>query len=1166
MTTLLLPYRPTVLLNPTPDIGGRDVNPNATLAIFDNGQFVSTVQADASGVWSYTFTTPLIGGGHTLVAREIDPVTGNQTTVRGTWSVLEDHSAPGVGVSTNNKNLLAGQSEAGARVTVIDAAGQKHMTVADQDGHWQFASNPLTAGEQAKIFATDPAGNQGAKLSFLGASLLPYDMNRPTVHVNTTLAGNQDNPSVTRLADGKIVVVWQGVRPGSSGTEVFLQLYQADGVTRIGGEQQVNQSTLHNQDSPQVTALADGGFVVVWESTVVCDDDVFARRYDSLGSATTGEFRVNDTTSGNQNSPAVTALSTGGYAITWLDLKSGAVKQRLYDANDQPLGGESTVSAAKGLGGTGGPEVAEFTDAAHEGMYVVVWSSTSGVNDRSSSGVTGQLYRADGTALGSAFQVNTTTDHAQSYPDVVTLADGSFLVVWDSNDAGANGSDVRAVHYTFDSATGAVHLVGSGDFIVNTYTPGKQYKPVPVALDDGGYLVVYGSQGGDGSGSAIFAQRYDAQDHKVGHEFLVNTTTDGDQGYICDTSDMDHILDAVLMADGKVFVTWQSNRVDGISGGLGVEAVVLDVNAAYYSEFTVNSVTAGKQTDSAVASLPDGGSVVVWVSANGDGSGTGIKAQLLDSQGMPVGGEFLVNATTKGNQQDPQVTALANGDFVVVWDSPASGAANYIKGQLFGYGYDGSGNVVGVQAKGAEFNVSAGSGSTYQGEPDITSLADGGYLVVWQAMQKVGGVTQWVVYGRQYDAGGVPVTGELQLAATNLRSACVDGPLPSVTQLADGEVVVSYTAQGTGDDVRALIYNPQTHTVGQVLAVNQTAAGTQDASDVTALANGNFIVTWESNDHSGPDKAGYGVWGRLYAANGAALGNEFLINTTTASNQEQPRVVSRDDGSFAVVYLSQTDPAPGAGTFGVYAQFFDAAGHRVGGEIQVNQLVYGAQTEVDASFLAGGQLFVTWTDAGVGDGSGTAIKGRLIDLDSTVGLPPGGSSSTLIDYTPPTPVALLQGTDGDDVLDAHNVLTVNAGNGNDSIFIGNTHFEHIDGGTGDDDWLVWDSFNDLNIGAVSSRITGIEAIQLANGASQTLTIRPQDVLNITDAEHPLDHSLRITGDTVSPQDVARDTVNIDLSLWTTAGQQQLQGLNYDAYVSRVDPSIQLLIQQGMAVV
>jgi uncharacterized protein (DUF2249 family) len=1076
-----------------------------------------------------------------------------------------DSLPPNVGISVNNADKLGGQTEPGAKVTVVDANNVSHVAVADSKGAWSLEPNPLAVGEKGYISASDAAGNAGAPILIRGTALDGYDLMNESMQVNTTTANEQSNPTVTRLEDGRIVVIWQS----NDGTNlspnynVYMQLYDADGVHKIGTEQQINQRTANHQDSPQVVALADGGFLVVyesWQSTLDPDgDSVLARRYGSDGQALTDEFLVNTTKTGNQNNPSAMATPDGGYVITWQDQNKNIV-QRTYGADNEPETGEVVVATGTGMGGAGGPEMATFTDAAHSGMYITVWNATSGPSDKNSTGVVGQIFGADGQPLGGAFQVNTTMDAQQNYPDVITLKDGSFVVYWDTNDSGAIGSDVRAVHYTVDPATGAVSVKGTGDFIVNTYTDGKQYKPVGVALEDGGYLIIWGSEGGDGHGSAIYAQRYDASDNKVGREFIVNTTTQGNQGYGGDSADVTHIVDATLMADGNVYISWQSDNVDG--SNMGIEGIVVNPDAAYYSEFTVNSTKAGDQSSPVVVSLPDGGLFEVWVSANGDGSGTGIRGQMLDAKGQPVGGEFTVNTTTAGDQLMPVV--LENGNIQVVWTSPASGNVNYIKGQQYTYAYDSEGNVSGLTAVGSEFNISSGAGATYQGSPQVTSLSDGGYLVVWEAIES----SEYKIYGRQYNADGSPATGEMTLSSTGLTTGALGNSnywsaLPSVSELSNGKVAISFATKGSGYDSSVVLYDPATHTAGASTVVNQTTAGDQASASVSALDNGNFVVTWDSNNNSGPDQTGFGVWGRIYDANGQAISNEFLINTVTAGDQHLAKVVSRADGSFVAVFVSATDTAPGAGTNGIYAQYFDAHGNKVGQQMQINQLTYGEQIEVNATFMAGGQLYVTWTDQGVGDGSGSAIKGRIVDLNETLGLKDDGNGLTHIDYQPAQ--FYVNGTDGNDALDARGAITVDAKDGNDTIFINSTNFTSINGGEGHDT-LVWDSYNNLELGSVSSKISGIEVIHMGNNSAQTLVISASDVLDMTKDNGETGHVLYITGDDGdSNKSGARDSVSIDKSVWTAGASQTENGVTYDVYVHNDDTTVKLLIQHGMNV-
>ena len=61
------------------------------------------------------------------------------------------------------------------------------------------------------------------------------------------------------------MVTWRGGDQDGSGYGVFGQRYAADG-TATGTEFQVNTYTSDNQQEPSVTGLADGGFVVTWMS------------------------------------------------------------------------------------------------------------------------------------------------------------------------------------------------------------------------------------------------------------------------------------------------------------------------------------------------------------------------------------------------------------------------------------------------------------------------------------------------------------------------------------------------------------------------------------------------------------------------------------------------------------------------------------------------------------------------------------------------------------------------------------------------------------------------------------------------------------------------------------------------------------------------------------
>jgi hypothetical protein len=175
----------------------------------------------------------------------------------------------------------------------------------------------------------------------------------------------------------------------------------------------------------------------------------------------------------------------------------------------------------------------------------------------------------------------------------------------------------------------------------------------------GNFVVVWQSNGQDGSGYGVYGQRYNAAGAAVGGEFAVNTTTTLNQGFPT----------VALDADGDVTVLWQSNMQDGSQFGVYGQRFNA-AGAKVGGEFLVNAFTLNTQSLPAVRGNAAGELVAVWQSATQDGNGFGIFGQRFSSSGARVGGEFQVNTKTFGNQAAPALAVRPDGQALVVWLGP----------------------------------------------------------------------------------------------------------------------------------------------------------------------------------------------------------------------------------------------------------------------------------------------------------------------------------------------------------------------------------------------------------------------------------------------------------------------------------------------------------------
>ncbi|MBC7185801.1 MAG: hypothetical protein H5U38_02085 [Calditrichaeota bacterium] len=360
---------------------------------------------------------------------------------------------------------------------------------------------------------------------------------------------------------------------------------------------------------------------------------------------------------------------------------------------------------------TGGswPAVADLAD----GGFVICWQAQG--SDSPGWEVHCQRFAADGTASGPPLRVNTSRSERHTEPAVASFADGGFVVCWNHYQPSEDRTDVWAQRF---SANG--QRLGP-EFRVNSHTPGFQQRAAVASLRDGGFVVCWQSQDQDGWEDGVFAQRFAADGSRMGTEFQVHTSVEGDE----------ELVQVVPSSDGGFAASWHRSwatdtresredilcqQFDSLGNRLGAETKVTGADVAPFARPSLSS-------------LRDGGVVVCWARAPYQ-YWQDIRARHVSPGGTTLGPEFVVNTPAPDLWNlEPCVTMLRNGDLLFCWRHwPRPGSDGRSKCDIFARRVAADGS-----PKGPEFRVNGRSEfGLLHNFPVLAPFADSGFVACWQ--------------------------------------------------------------------------------------------------------------------------------------------------------------------------------------------------------------------------------------------------------------------------------------------------------------------------------------------------------------------------------------------------------------------------------------------------
>lgn len=380
--------------------------------------------------------------------------------------------------------------------------------------------------------------------------------------INTTQTGDQYLDDLVALPDGGWLAFW--VSPDTSTSwNAFFQRYSATGEP-VGSEQAVDLGTSGYGRYFDIRLLQDGRFIVTWQGSQDLNfgaTDIYCQIYARDGAAI-GAPIVLDTQSATTPTPldAVADPFGGGWTFIWQD--SIYLYASAYDETGDVVGNRRLLSSL--------PSAASMRDAVvtsdGDGGYFLTWSLDYGAYS-SRNAIQFAHFDAWNLRIGTTITASTTsltgTSDMFSSPQLTMLADGGWVVAWTLSrhlpDGAALPYDSDIYLQRFDASGARV----GGETLVNSTTLYGQDHPQVVALQDGGWIVVWESDYDPYGDTDILAQRYLANGDTFGHETLVNTYWDYGQF-------SPHVT---AIGRGDIVIGWSSDAMDS-DGTAAVQSLV----------------------------------------------------------------------------------------------------------------------------------------------------------------------------------------------------------------------------------------------------------------------------------------------------------------------------------------------------------------------------------------------------------------------------------------------------------------------------------------------------------------------------------------------------------------------------------------------------------------
>jgi hypothetical protein len=295
----------------------------------------------------------------------------------------------------------------------------------------------------------DSAGTKGIYYKRIGTDGI-VNQNVTDDPVNTTLSGDQMNPQIQMADNKKLAIVWEGEGSGDS-NGIFYRRYQPVGdiIDDIDTSEVLlvdGGGTSFIQTEPSLgMEKSTGDFVVCWTDPRSGNNDIYFTKVQMSTGSSLANTQA-ESNSSSQSDSSVAVNTSGDFVITWVDNRSGNndIYARRFNSIGTPQGSSFKVNTID-LVSQHNPSV----DIDSAGNFVITWVDNSGANPD----IKAQMFNNTGSKIGDEITVNNYINGTQLNPKVNIEDDKSFTIVWDGEVSGSDTQGIAMRTFLFNNSS-----------------------------------------------------------------------------------------------------------------------------------------------------------------------------------------------------------------------------------------------------------------------------------------------------------------------------------------------------------------------------------------------------------------------------------------------------------------------------------------------------------------------------------------------------------------------------------------------------------------------------------------------------------------------------------------------------------------------------------------